>query len=151
MLDLKETRGEIDRVDKQIIELFEERMELCKEVAEYKLYTGKPVLDRKRELEKIAVLKSMSSDEFYAHSIEELFEQIMSMSRKLQYKLLTEEGINNDIGFIKEIFFASPTNKVLRINIDNKEILVPYQKEFITNIDKLNQMIYIKVIDGMIL
>lgn len=33
MLDLKETRGEIDRVDKQIIELFEERMELCKEVA----------------------------------------------------------------------------------------------------------------------
>lgn len=99
MLDLKETRGEIDRVDKQIIELFEERMELCKEVAEYKLYTGKPVLDRKRELEKIVVLKSMASDEFYAHSIEELFEQIMSMSRKLQYKLLTEEGINNDIGF----------------------------------------------------
>ena len=62
-------------------------------------HTGKPVLDRKRELEKIAVLKSMASDEFYAHSIEELFEQIMSMSRKLQYKLLTEEGINNDIGF----------------------------------------------------
>ena len=52
MLDLKETRGEIDRVDKQIIELFEERMELCKEVAEYKLHTGKPVLDRKRELDK---------------------------------------------------------------------------------------------------
>ena len=49
MLDLKETRGEIDRVDKQIIELFEERMELCKEVAEYKLYTRKPVLDRNRE------------------------------------------------------------------------------------------------------
>ena len=67
MLDLKETRGEIDRVDKQIIELFEERMELCKEVAEYKLYTGKPVLDRKRELEKIAVLKSMASDEFSTH------------------------------------------------------------------------------------
>lgn len=65
----------------------------------------------------------------------------------LNYKVI----INNDIGFIKEVFFASPTNKVLRINIDNKEILVPYQKEFITNIDKLNQMIYIKVIDGMIL
>ena len=65
----------------------------------------------------------------------------------LNYKVI----INDDIGFIKEIFFASPTNKVLRININNKEILVPYQKEFITNIDKLNQMIYIKVIDGMIL
>ena len=30
----------------------------------------------------------------------------------LNYKVI----INNDIGFIKEIFFASPTNKVLRIN-----------------------------------
>lgn len=99
MRDLKEARVEIDRVDKEIIKLFEERMELCKEVAEYKLHTGKAVLDRKRELEKIEVLKALASDEFYAHSIEELYEQIMSMSRKLQYKLLTEEGINNDIGF----------------------------------------------------
>lgn len=99
MRDLKEARVEIDRVDKEIIKLFEERMELCKEVAEYKLHTGKAVLDRKRELEKIEALKALASDEFYAHSIEELYEQIMSMSRKLQYKLLTEEGINNDIGF----------------------------------------------------
>ena len=37
----------------------------------------------------------------------------------LNYKVI----INNDIGFIKEVFFASLTNKVLRINIDNKEIL----------------------------
>lgn len=45
----------------------------------------------------------------------------------LNYKVI----INNDIGFIKEIFFASSTNKVLRININNKEILVPYQKNLL--------------------
>lgn len=99
MRDLKEARVEIDRVDKAIIELFEERMELCKEVAEYKLRTGKAVLDRTRELEKIKSLKAIASNDFYAHSVEELFEQIMSMSRKLQYKMLNEEGVNNDIGF----------------------------------------------------
>ena len=96
---LLQIRNQIDEVDKAIVENFEKRMELCKEVAEYKLHTGKAVFDRKRELEKIEKLRAIASDEFYAHCIEEVFEQIMSMSRKMQYKLLREEGINNDIGF----------------------------------------------------
>lgn len=99
MRDLNEIRKDIDEIDRQMIDLFEQRMELCREVTEFKLYTGKPVLDRKRELEKLAVLKNMASNDFYRHSVEGLYEQIMSMSRKVQYKLLTEEGVNNDIGF----------------------------------------------------
>ena len=99
MKSLQESRKEIDNIDEEIIKLFERRMEVCKDVAAYKLSTGKPVLDRKRELDKIAALKAKATDEFYAHGVEELFEQIMSMSRKMQYKLLTEEGVNNDIGF----------------------------------------------------
>ena len=99
MKDLLESRKEIDEIDDSIIRLFEKRMEVCKNVAEYKLRTGKPVLDRQRELDKIATLKTKASDDFYAHGVEELFEQIMAMSRKMQYKLLNEEGVNNDIGF----------------------------------------------------
>ena len=99
MKDLLESRKEIDEIDDSIIRLFEKRMEVCKNVAEYKLRTGKPVLDRQRELDKIATLKAKASDDFYAHGVEELFEQIMAMSRKMQYKLLNEEGVNNDIGF----------------------------------------------------
>lgn len=99
MRDLLQSRNEIDEIDNEIIHLFERRMEICRDVAEYKLNTGKPVLDRQRELDKLAVLKAKASDTFYAHGVEELFEQIMSMSRKMQYKLLTEEGVNNDIGF----------------------------------------------------
>ena len=63
------------------------------------LEQARPVLDRQRELDKIATLKTKASDDFYAHGVEELFEQIMAMSRKMQYKLLNEEGVNNDIGF----------------------------------------------------
>ena len=99
MRDLAESRKEIDEIDESIIRLFEKRMGVCKDVADYKLKTGKKVLDRQREMEKIATLKAKASDEFYAHGVEELFEQIMAMSRKMQYKLLNEEGINNDIGF----------------------------------------------------
>ena len=79
MKDLLESRKEIDEIDDSIIRLFEKRMEVCKNVAEYKLRTGKPVLDRQRELDKIATLKAKASDDFYAHGVEELFEQIMAI------------------------------------------------------------------------
>lgn len=99
MRDLADSRKEIDEIDSQMVKLFEKRMEICHDVADFKLKTGKPVLDRQRELDKINVLREMASTDFYAHGVEELFEQIMAMSRKMQYKLLTEEGVNNDIGF----------------------------------------------------
>lgn len=99
MRDLADSRKEIDEIDSEIVKLFEKRMGICRDVAGFKLKTGKPVLDRQRELDKIQVLKKKASNNFYAHGVEELFEQIMAMSRKMQYKLLTEEGVNNDIGF----------------------------------------------------
>lgn len=99
MRDLQESRKEIDNIDEQIVKLFERRMDVCSDVATYKIHTGKPVLDRQRELDKIATLKGKASNQFYSHGVEELFEQIMAMSRKMQYKLLNEEGVNNDIGF----------------------------------------------------
>ena len=49
MLDLGQIRNEIDGIDKQLVELFEQRMKLTKEVAEYKIQTGKKVLDRERK------------------------------------------------------------------------------------------------------
>ncbi len=105
MRDLVESRKEIDEIDDEIVKLFQRRMDVCKDVATYKLQNGKPVLDRQRELDKIATLKTKAADKFYAHGVEELYEQIMAMSRKMQYKLLNEEGVNNDIGFdiVKEL------------------------------------------------
>lgn len=58
MKDLQESRKEIDSIDSEIVSLFERRMEVCKDVAEYKLRTGKAVLDRQRELDKIKTLKT---------------------------------------------------------------------------------------------
>ena len=42
-MDLAEIRIKLDEIDKQIENLFEERMRLCGEVAEFKIRTGKPV------------------------------------------------------------------------------------------------------------
>ena len=105
MIDLLELRKEIDKIDKEIVRLFEERMEICKKVAEYKIANGKKVLDRERELEKLKVLGAFASNEFNRHGVQELFQQIMSMSRKLQYQLLEAQGVSGSLPFtqVKEI------------------------------------------------
>ncbi len=90
MINLQQSRDEIDKVDKQIVDLFEYRMQLVKDVAEYKIQTGKKVFDKEREQEKIRVLKGMASNDYNSHGIQELFTQIISMSRKLQYGLISE-------------------------------------------------------------
>ena len=91
-MDLMELREQIDSIDKQIVELYEQRMDISRQVAEYKLGTGKKVFDKEREEEKLRKVKSMTHNDFNSHGIAELFEQIMSMSRKLQYQTLTEKG-----------------------------------------------------------
>ena len=46
MIDLKESRKNIDEIDRKIVELFEQRMVEANAVAEYKLETGKAVYDK---------------------------------------------------------------------------------------------------------
>lgn len=99
-MDLLDLRNQLDKIDAQIVELYENRMELCKQVAEYKISTGKKVFDKQREAEKLATVKSLTHNDFNAHGIQELFEQIMSMSRKLQYGLLAEHGSMGKLPFI---------------------------------------------------
>ncbi len=86
--DLNIIREEIDAVDKQIVELIEKRMDLAMEVAKYKLSTGKPIYDRERELQKLEKLGSLASTEFNEKGIQELFLQIMSVSRRYQYSII---------------------------------------------------------------
>lgn len=99
-MDLLELRQQIDTIDRQIVELFEQRMDVSRQVAEYKIATGKKVFDRQREAEKLAAVKAMTHNEFNSHGIEELFEQIMSISRKKQYQLLAENGSQGKLPFI---------------------------------------------------
>ncbi len=99
-MDLLELRSQLDEIDKRIVELYEERMDICSKVADYKIETGKKVFDRTREEQKLRTLKALTHNEFNACGVQELFEQIMSMSRKLQYKKLAEKGSSGRLPFI---------------------------------------------------
>lgn len=99
-MDLSQLRQQIDTIDRQIVDLYEKRMDVSRQVAEYKIETGKKVFDKQREQEKIAGVKALTHNDFNSHGVEELFEQIMSMSRKLQYQLLAAHGSEGRLPFI---------------------------------------------------
>ncbi|MGN0242561.1 MAG: prephenate dehydratase [Lachnospiraceae bacterium] len=98
-MDLTEIRKEIDGIDRQIVALFEERMKLSSKVAEYKRSVGKPIWDKQREKEKIETLVALTGDEFNQRGIEELFTQIMTISRLYQYQLLAGERQTEENSF----------------------------------------------------
>lgn len=107
MKDLNELRKQIDEIDGEIAAQFLKRLSVSKEVAEYKKESGKGVYDKKREQEKIEKLSSVTDDEFRKEDIRELFSQIMSISRKLQYRLI--DSYDKDIEY--EMIDELPTDK----------------------------------------
>lgn len=113
MKDLLLIRDEIDQVDNEITALYQKRMELTSQVAEYKIRTGKKVFDKQREREKLEKLSALVPGSFLKHGIRELFEHIMSISRKRQYQLITEHGMEVPNEF----------TEVDRISADGKRIV----------------------------
>ncbi len=100
MKDLLELRKEIDVIDQTIVQLFEERMQISQDVARYKIANGKKVFDKEREKSKLETLGALAHNDFNRHGVNELFQQIMSMSRKLQYQMLEENGASGRLPFI---------------------------------------------------
>lgn len=97
-LDLQEIRTKLDQVDGQIVELFEERMKLCSDVAEFKRENGKEIYDPVREKEKLEKVRSMAKTPFTEIAVKDLFVQMMTISRRFQYQQIGA-GEKTDMGF----------------------------------------------------
>ncbi len=79
-MDLQEIRGQLDGIDKGLVALLEKRLELCGQVAEFKIRTGKKVYDREREQQKIASVRELAEGDFNRQAAEDLFTQLMTIS-----------------------------------------------------------------------
>nr|WP_294492148.1 prephenate dehydratase [uncultured Mediterraneibacter sp.] len=101
METLEELRKRLDKIDDQIAALYEQRMQVCGAVGEYKVKAGRKVFDRQREQEKLSDVSSKVSGDFNKKGIRELYQQLMSMSRKLQYQQLVEAGALGRLPFIR--------------------------------------------------
>lgn len=99
MPDLQELRKQIDEIDDAMVSLFEKRMSIAEQVANYKIETGKPVFDEAREQEKLQSLGEKTHTSFNCCGIQQLYQQIMSISRKRQYQLLQAYDPKDLAGF----------------------------------------------------
>ena len=82
-MNLEEIRKEIDKIDKDLMQLFFQRMQVVKDVANYKIANGLPVLDKKREEEKLTRLMDTVPSEMtqYAYG---LMDMLFQLSRNYQ-------------------------------------------------------------------
>ncbi|MCD8083335.1 MAG: bifunctional chorismate mutase/prephenate dehydratase [Clostridiales bacterium] len=101
-MNLQECRNELDRIDRNIVELFERRMAICGEVAETKIASGKAVYDAQREKEKLDAVEHLAHGDFNQSAAREMFVQMMTISRRYQYQLLAERGVGPDLGFTRK-------------------------------------------------
>lgn len=90
----------LDEIDAQMTALYEERMHVCEQVADYKIKNGLKIFDKTKEKAKLKSVVEKGSTEFNRKGIKELYEQLMAMSRKLQYQKLMEAGALGRLPFI---------------------------------------------------
>ena len=88
LTDLKTSRKKIDTIDREIVELFTQRMSVSEEIAEFKKNRALPVFDPAREEEKLRDIRKLAGNEKDAASSEELFTEIFRISRKRQNDLI---------------------------------------------------------------
>ena len=100
MAEIEELREQLDEVDRKIADLFEQRMQIGRELGACKLQNGIKMIDRQRERDKLADMAGRASTEFNKKGIRELFEQMMSMNRKVHYQQMVEAGALGRLPFI---------------------------------------------------
>jgi len=86
-MDLNDFRQKMDKIDDEIVRLFEQRMDVSSEIAQYKLANNLPVHNPAREQEKIQELsakvkKGRESD------ISALYSLLFELSRANQERVI---------------------------------------------------------------
>lgn len=88
MTELEKCRIEIESIDKQLVELFEKRMDVAVKVAEYKKENNLPIYDKDRETQLIQKNVRELKNEEYEILLRRFFLQVMELSRSLQLEII---------------------------------------------------------------
>lgn len=100
MPQLEELREDLAGIDRQIAELYKRRVSVCEKIGDVKIDAGMKVFDKKRERDQLSRITKDVDDDFMKLGLTELFEQLMSQSRKMQYQMLTKKGALGRLPFI---------------------------------------------------
>lgn len=89
---LEEQRKKIDRIDRQLVALFEERTRVVEEVAHIKRQQQLPILDSGREEQVIAKVQSYLTQPELEQEVKEWFVELMRISRAHQQAWINKQS-----------------------------------------------------------
>ncbi|MDD2446136.1 MAG: chorismate mutase [Tissierellia bacterium] len=84
MEDLNYFRDRLDKIDEQLICLFEERMEISIKIGQYKEKNNLPIFDEKREKLVIEKGKSRLNNKTLEELLEKFLIHLMNLSKDVQ-------------------------------------------------------------------
>ena len=84
---LEQSREAIDRIDRELVKLFCERMGVSADVAEYKRSVGKAVTDAARERALLCKISELAGPEMEEY-VRTLYASILSISKAYQHERL---------------------------------------------------------------
>ena len=91
MNELENLREKIDAIDKEMIALFEKRMDIVADIAAYKIKNNLPILNQTREDIVISKVKAIVKNKDYTDSAIDFIKDIMEISRKFQQKIISKQ------------------------------------------------------------
>lgn len=110
-MELSDYRIEIDRIDRQLTQLFAQRMEVSAGIGAYKKEHGLPVLDPARERKKLLDIAEQTPEELKEYAVS-LYSLLFELSRSYQNRLSAGE---------------TPLTQSIRAAIENTPQLFPEQ------------------------
>ena len=84
-MDIKELRGQIDKIDDELVRLFGQRMDVAAQIADYKKENNLPIFVPAREREKLADVAEKAGPEM-ANYTRVLYSMLFELSRSYQGK-----------------------------------------------------------------
>ena len=91
MNNLEDLRNKIDGIDRQLIAIFEERMNVVCDIAKFKLDNNLPILNESRE--DIVIKKAVDNlkNKGFSDSTVAFMQEIMKLSKKEQVKIFSDK------------------------------------------------------------
>ena len=83
-MELKDLRNKIDQIDQELVTLIEQRLEVVKQIGDYKKKHNLPILDQNREQEVLDKNSKYLSNESNKEAYLEIMKKIMDVSKKIE-------------------------------------------------------------------
>lgn len=112
MMDLLELRGEMDKIDNELVRLFGQRMDIAAQIADYKKEHSIPILAPIREREKLQDVSEKAGSDM-ANYTRVLYSMLFELSRSYQSKRNTDtsplyQQITKSIASTPNLFPQAP-------------------------------------------